>query len=792
MSVDEARALIGQAKPPPENAITQTGRPPITFPEFEGYTPEGLKLTVRPSPGREEPPRVTPIDPTAPENVAFTVGANAREGRIDQRVALRGVEGMPQSLSELTGRPTEGTAQFGRDVVAGKRAMTADDARELERETKSSVDQRPKPPPEELPVLDPETGAPIDGSAVPDVFKATLAGVMQGARDVPLGMAQTVGEQVAPEQTRELTNRVNEMDEKLAGMTGNHPWAHEAGYIIGTTAGLVAGGELLGGLKVAQVAGRLLPEFLTKSGILTRAVGDYTISATQYNSNPDESSRLLEGTIGAIGGPLIRSIGNSVISATRTLADKNWFNTAMAVLRENVGDMSASTSKLRDTFVEHFKGTLDTSNELYTLRNRAGQELAQGFEREPLTRVVGDVKADTRGAGVSVRQQVDAAAAQAEKELGGDEARALEAAHGARVQQYEKDLAEWSKLTQDLKEPGLSRLIQQGQVPPPPMSPGEFVPPQVTSQQLSAALESVQHRINTTSDRATINQLTKLKTGIEGQAADIAAEAGMSTAEFFARAKKAGEFYKENVVPIRKKYGKRSTPQSIEEDVTRAAVYNDARSLIRGNDVEALQKFKKMWGGDRAQPELVKVAMRDMLTSVEKTGGKSQERRFVDYVHEHKDMLRELVGRDGVEHLEGAAKVAQALLDEPKKWSRLHSMLAHHGWLQAIGAVEVVRGAWHGDMPLLAQGGAMIALPFAGEVLYNMITKMEKVPAMLPIMRRASKLRPGSPEFNKLMNVATQRVMIASRVAARTASPVGNVGAPMMPQGIDWSFGAGP
>jgi hypothetical protein len=563
--------------------------------------------------------------------------------------------------------------------------------------------------------------------------EALLYGVSHGARNLALGPVQQLGEQVAPEQTRALTRQINESDDSITA-TKNHPVIATVGEAIGTTMGIAVAAGALGAANIGGAAMKVVPQVMDRLGLVGRSgVAGAALGATAYNRDPDEASRVLEGVIGGTFGLFLGGIAQSVMTATRRLADSNALRDFVGTLRGVVGEVTPSTTKLKDNFLEQYERAWKTKNEQYTLRNAAGQEVQPGFSREEMSGAVADAMAGTRRAGVAPTPTTRSVASTVDREMGGPEARAAQAAHDAQVAQYEKDQAAWAKSAASvtrienpaIREQATRRAIDSGALPPQPVHPGEFEPPPVSPEQYSAALQALNTARGRAKDQATKTQLSMMRDEIQNAARTTAESVGMDVNEFMRAGDRANKFYRENILPTLK-YFDRKNPGEIRGDpnipfsgVTPAKFFDMATRVIESGDAEAVRSFAKMVGPG-ARDDLLKIASYNLLQKVDaatlRTALREQDtgalaKPLRDYLTQHREALQELVGRDGAEQLRGYVNIATRLLADPKikETTMLNKLLEHHGLLPAIGAWRVVEGLVRASPKTVMTGAAMIA-----------------------------------------------------------------------------------
>jgi hypothetical protein len=103
----------------------------------------------------------------------------------------------------------------------------------------------------------------IPGLAEVDQAKDVLFNNMgTGLRNVALGPVQAALEQVAPDTAKELTRRINEFDEQLAGQNEKHPVVARVGDVMGTVLGIGLATKALAPAGAAVAARTAIPAMI--------------------------------------------------------------------------------------------------------------------------------------------------------------------------------------------------------------------------------------------------------------------------------------------------------------------------------------------------------------------------------------------------------------------------------------------------------------------------------------------------------------------------------------------------
>lgn len=689
------------------------------------------------------------------------------------------------------------TESAGERVLAGKRAGSVDDLRELAK-LPAAPTMSLEPSQAELLSASDATGMGVTERTT-DQVEAFGHGMRRGLQNLALGPIQATLEQVAPAAARQLTEHVNSFEDQFQSPK-DHPVVAFAGDVVGTTIGLLGASKLLGATGVKAAAESIMPQFLARTGIMTRsAVGGFSLGATSWNPLPEEASRVLEGVLGGSFGALGAAIGKGIVAGTRKLADVNAYNNFISSVRGALGEFSPSVNKLKDLFLENYESTIAKKNEKYAIRNAQGREI-EGFDRETVGKPAQEAMSASRMAGVAPTPTTRSIATAVDRELGGPEARAAEAQHRAAVGEFDKEMKAWQASVAGVVPRGgasnaaeqaslIRRLVAQGHIDPPPIALGEFEQPPITAEQFSSAMQAINRAwVGARRDPTTRFQLQQITRETLSAAEEAASAAGMDVNAFMRTATEAGKFHRENVVPMQK-FVNFMSPAEVAGDpnvafsgMSSAKFYDKISPILAGHDKASIESLAKIFSSRQAKDELVKVAAFDMMRELDGLSNKGKmPEALAKYMKDRVSNLEVLVGREGVVELTGIQKIAEQLIKEPTKYGQLHRLLASHGWLQAIGAVRVGEGVLTGDARKIGVGSAMILGPWVGHHLYEIGAKVLDNPQLLPLVRRAATMKPGSKELDNAINEIQRRIVRTNLIAGREAAPTANVAAPLMP-----------
>jgi hypothetical protein len=630
----------------------------------------------------------------------------------------------------------------------------------------------------------------IPGLAEVDQAKDVLFNNMgTGLRNVALGPVQAALEQVAPDTAKELTRRINEFDDQLAGQNEKHPVVARVGDVMGTVLGIGLATKALAPAGAAVAARTAIPAMIGRLGLTARtAASGAAFSATQFNAKPEEASRVAEGALGAVVGGLLGSVGTGVMYAARNLADKNAYNSAVNMLKDMVGDLTPSLSKLKEKFLGHYEALSAKSTANYGVAGAGGRTI-EGFDYEPMATVARDTIAGTRRAGVAPTPTTQAVARKVATELGIPEREAARVEHEALIRQHEDsvkarmDTKVGGRALKDLPEEmrnNILRRLDEGDVLPPVFPhPGEFQPRPISAQEYASARTAINSSIRTAGDKATRTQLQMMVKGLDDQAAATAREVGMSTEAFLRSRTAADAFYRENIAPISgtgkskgifpgmKPGDIRGDPAIPGSGIDPSKFYDRAKAIIEGNNKEGLEAFVKIMGAD-ARPEIEKVAAKSMLDAIEGAKGpRAGPRAMREYITDHAENLQALIGRDGIDRLRGFAKIAERISADPAKHENfITAILGHHPWM---GGLMVLHGMQRGSPMELMGGLGLLAAqtPIGRGIMYHLFSGMQKIPTLMPLVRRASRTTPDSLEMDNIMRELSRRAVMVGTALPR-------------------------
>ena len=657
-------------------------------------------------------------------------------------------------------------------VVKGKRVLTLDEAREIlgsppGAKAPSTEDDNLLPPGFNGDMLPSLTAA--EAPEFRDATSALVQGARKGAQNLVLGPIQAGLEIVNPQAAAQLTAKVNELEERFGSAEAQrkHPAMAMAGETLGVVGSIMSGAGLLGAaVKAPAFFGQAVP---TVVRALMPSLGGAAIGATAYNPDPEHTSRVVEGALGAVGGELGRFLGKSAAWAGRALADKTAYSEALKTFQDSAAEVGRNVEGPLARFQSRVEGLRAENNRLYSRRTASGAGF-EGFDSDSLRAAVRAPITETRLNGVAVAPATRAHANRVYDELGLREEDARAAASQSAMRRYEGEAEQWNKdygsgIPPNVREAVLRRDIDSGRIPPPPAAPAPYTPLPVTPEKYSAALTAVNRGLRSVKGRdpAAFRQLSTMRAELMDAASAHAAELGVPVQTFLRRSEAANKFYQENLVPlnefVRGVPGARTT-----QELTPAKFYDQMVKLVEKGDVKEIEKFAKMVG-PAGQEDMRRTMLFRMLSEGQDASKAFDGRKAAGYIRDNFDALKTVFGRDGVEKMTGWAKIAERVASSPEK---------HRAWfagtrsiLPFIGVEEIVTGAMEGHTGRMLSGAALIAAPYASHALFTAMSKMERVPSIMPMVRAASKLSPGSPELERIVRVIEQRYRASGLAAGR-------------------------
>jgi len=261
-------------------------------------------------------------------------------------------------------------------------------------------------------------------------------------------------------------------------------------------------------------------------------------------------------------------------------------------------------------------------------------------------------------------------------------------------------------------------------------------------------------------------QLRGLKDALMGVAETEAETRGMAGKDFLAAAERANTYFKENVLPIQSLVG-RASPRDIASGkdkagrvaYTNAWFFDKVSKALEANDVEKLRGLMAAIG-PRAKEGMARVVDWEMLHT--KSGAPRATTGIVKYVEQRSETLRELLGREKVEELLGGAKIAQRLGKSTFEQHRGLWTWGTRSALPFIGGERIVEGLMHGDTHRIMQGVGLFAAPFAVHAIMKVLQKLRDTTYMLPLLRKAARLKPDSPELDKAIRQVEIRLGVGA------------------------------
>lgn len=633
----------------------------------------------------------------------------------------------------------------------------------------------------------------VDGMAVnmskeaQEETTSFMYGGVQGLRDLVAGPVQAASEVVAPEFSKAFTQRINEMDAPFEGAIQAHSWANFAGQTIGAGMGIAAAARLLGpvgaALPMAQtmtMAARSLPAALRAAGV------GAAFGATSFNKDQEGASRLAEaalgGTIGLVGQQIARGAGAILQSA----ADKTVVQTGLQMLQDNFSKLEPSLSGIKDAVLERYRTMTAFRDKMYDMRDSAGrvmQGYPSGYEQQG-NRVLVSGLADIVNKAIDGevgRQKasdlIKGTARELASKLGLDEQTQAVKIWEQHMKVYEKEMEAFAKgpegrNLQTLGYPYLDVLQRRGvKVPEPPEPLGELTIPAGRMAEARAGLERAARRASTIDQRS---QIRILKGSLDDTAAKTAREAGVKNIETYERRQVAADkFNKEKIVPLQEFFGKRTVREA--GDMSKADVYNNVIKVIEGKRTRDSREAQEALGqvlGQKGREEARKAIFTHIMRQkglTDNRGNITDVKKITGYIRDHGVALETLLGRDEFARIKGIAGIAETMATEHKQ-SGLRGIVQHHPWLFSIAGLHVLESAIHGDiLHGLERGGALAGAAIGLEAIRGAMSTIQSVPRIVgPLLPRAARTQPNSPEMKRIIQSIDAAMGTATRALSRT------------------------
>lgn len=636
------------------------------------------------------------------------------------------------------------------------------------------------------------------GRIVERQTEALLQGARDGLTDLLTGPLQLGAKAIGEEAP--FTAMVNNIKRNYAGgveAQDEHPAFSFAGQLIGVGTALYATKGLLGG-PMAMLGGGSAAVETTQAMIKSipaaiRAMGvGGLLGATQYNPDPAHTSRIAETALSAIFGGAAAETGKALSWIMRKAADRATYNTGLDWIKSGVGEITRNSGEARDAFINHVRSLVKTKNDLYGERAPGGE----GLEPAPFRDVMRAPVEASRLNGVNASPTALTWAKRAYKELGFEDADKKRAIVDAAQKEHAVGMADWEKrygvVPKAFKDPNaqeafrqgrIQRAVANGRVPPPPEPPPSYVEPDIKPQQLSAAQRAVNEGVaRTKNDPKARAQLLHLGRQLQGAVEAQAASLGMDVKTYLRQTQRANDFFEKNIVPLRKIF-KTSDPSQLLDKFTSAQFFDEVGHVIDRNDKEELRAFKAVVG-KAGQEQMRRVALWNVLNDRQpSTGGKFVPQRAIEYINKNKDALMELFDRDGVQMLQGWAKLAETVTANPAKHAGrgfFSSALPYIG-MERIAA-GVIRGqVTHG----LIEGGSLMAAPVIAHAIFGFAARAETIPGVTPLIKAMSHLPAGSPQLEarvqRIEALSARAGSIGARgLSSQVAGPTPSAG-PLVP-----------
>jgi Transglycosylase SLT domain len=658
---------------------------------------------------------------------------------------------VPIVLAGVGQRPSDG---FMASKGAGDVADLPDHVAPIPEERKTAQQQTDiiKPEADEDPVkdalVDPESGTIIGYShEMGEQRSATLVGVRRGLQNMILGPTQAVLEKVAPGAAKELTDKVNQMEEPYNDLVSRHGVAAFGGELAGTTASLLASGGLLGAAKVGVVLDRVVPAFIRGLSATQKAVaGGAALGATSWNENPKDANRFAEGAFGAAFGLLGASAAKLVGTAMRVAQTNETLRGTLDWLKQNYSSLEPSTSGIKEAMLARYNQLDAIKTRLYNATKGAGGGYATGLETGGgISKVINDSINATKQAGVAPTPTTQAVAREVERNLGLDTQRAAQLQARIAEEQHQQAILEWNqqpaiRALEGLNKPGTEALYQQnlrsmqdqGVLNARPIPPAPFQSEPIKPEQMAQARRTINRALRRSNEPATRTQIGIIRNALNDEAARAASAAGVPVVEFERRMAVADKFMKDKIGPFRDWFGQGATPQQLEQRLTGADVYDEVMKVVGGNDRESQKQFGELLG-KAGREKAADAVLHQIVSKATDLNGNVDPKQIARTVRQWEGGLRQILQRDQFDRLVGASKIAENLAGEIKT-RPLRGFLQHHPFFVAYGAMKLLEGH--------IQAGLVdtIGMPLAMEIIGNFARQGLLNGRMSVLLQRASKL----------------------------------------------------
>lgn len=611
-----------------------------------------------------------------------------------------------------------------------------------------------------------------------DQIEALMSGGVQGYRNLALGPIQTALQNFAPQEWHdEFTKAINAMDQPFQRQSQEHPYAHFAGEVIGTTLGLLTATKIASSIELPSMMTRYMQMATNRLPAMLKAMGiGGFLGGTSYNADPENSNRIGQTIIGISLGAIGHTVAQSITDAFQFVSDRAAIQSFMENLKQNYADLEPSMSKVRDILTGNFKRRMTTRDAKYISRSQAGAPLegypsgyAQGGAVEgSIAQTLEDAAAGKIGFDEK-SGLVSSTARKVQRDLGLDEQQARLNEWQAKQKQFEQEMRDWQngkgfpnvagtpleKMTPQSRAIFVRQAHEQGLGPAMPVAPEPFEAEPIPASRMAEARRTIERDKRKATSSAQQTQLNLLKQNLDRVAAQQAREAGLDIAGYERAQAAADKYNKENIKPLAEFFGSKKRPMSLADakELDKADVYNKVLDVIKGKTKDNREAQKRLHDilGPRGREETRKIIFNDMLSNARTS------QHLADYIQKHRIGIEEILGREEAGKLAGLAKVAENMVSEARAQG-MFKMVGHHSWLLGFAGVHMAEGEMH-SAARLAKAAVYVEVAKAG------MRMIQKIPRAMAIVARAEKASPA--QMKVMMNQLDQVMSVYSKAQSR-------------------------
>jgi hypothetical protein len=575
--------------------------------------------------------------------------------------------------------------------------------------------------------------------------RAFTYGAMRAIADVPLGLAQTVLEQVSPATAKKLTESVNDFDERHSDLTDAHPYLNFGGKVFGTTIGLMGLGKLAtAGVEAIPQAASMAAKI---PALAKGAVGAAAFAGTGFTQSGDPTDRLWMAPTGALFGTLGVGLAKGAAWTMRNIvaaADQSAF---IQQLKNAVQHLGPNLSEVKDRVLEtlragdaEIRASVDKAQLLAT---QIGAQVRQAVEEEKGSPAIAKIGKQVNEIMGVTREEARKRAADVEYER-----------FQKNMDKWKKDIAKkaGSHAGPTLIRHHVDKAIREGKGPPTAPAPYKELP--ITSSDYSKGMQYLNTMHRSVRDAATKGAVARMRSGVEGYAGPAVRDTG---GKFVSAAKLRGAFPE-----VKKTFddllGSAWQTARGAAEIPPAKFYDTVNAIVKRGYFEEIEGLKRYVGSSvKAQQALTNTVLHKMLMDAGPNLGKEKIDPEVihQFIVKHGPALRHLLSHEEYAKLEGFSKVSQRLLDLGLAGRAVsHAGGRIFGWSGFLG----IMGLEHAIRGDVQKGAMLVASGVIAHSIYHFgSTVMQKMPHVNSILRRAAKTRPDSAEMDNLTSQLMQQ-----------------------------------